>query len=233
MTLAACYVLCASDLINCYVSNTFMSKIQVTQSGTVIVNSIEYNEFPSPTSLIKATEMKWALKLRDEGCLRLNSVNFYHALESQELGDTNEGKGMFKLSGQPMEVGSVNEVFIWCTAKPDTDTEVLKSLNTSYNAIVRILNIEEFVKRIISTAKSDDYNLTPHIGKVIYNRGVEVSKDVLNNQQWHHNVFQKDKNYSHQQEYRMSFSNFTFRQINKNHLDLSLGICSDIIEIET
>ncbi len=210
-----------------------MSNIQVTQSGTVIVNGIEYNEYPSPSSLIKSTEMKWALKLRDEGCLRLNSVGFYQKLENPELGDTNEAKGMLKLNGHPMEVDSANEVFIWCSAKPDTSTEVLKSLNRSYDAIVRINNVEEFANRIISAARSSGYNLAPHLGQINYNRGEEVSKDVLNDQKWHHNIFQKSMDYSHQKEYRMSFSNFTFQPINKSCLDITLGNCSDILDIET
>lgn len=205
----------------------------MTKSGTVIVNGIEYNEHPSPSSLIKATEMKWALKLRDEGCLRLHSVEFYQALENSELGDKNEAQGMLKLYGHPMEVGSATEVFIWCSAIPEASPENLKGLNPSYDAIVRVHDIEEFVKRIVSTAKSGGYTLYPHVGKVKYNRGEEVSKDELNNQQWHHNVFQKSPDYSHQEEYRLSFSNFTLQQIDKKHIDLSLGNCNDIIEIET
>ena len=208
-----------------------MSKIQVTKNRTVLANGIEYNEYPSPSSLIKATEIKWALKLRDEGSLRLNSVEFYQALENPELGDRNEAKGMLKLDGHPMEVGSANEVFIWCSAIPGTSPDILKSLNPSYDAIVLVRDVEEFVKRIVSTAKSEGYELYPHIGKVNYNRGEEVSKVALNSQQWHHNVFQKSWDYSHQEEYRLSFSNLTLQRIDKKHLDLSLGNCNDIIEI--
>lgn len=209
-----------------------MKKIQITKSGTVVVNGIEYNEYPSPSSLIKATERKWALKLRDEGFLRLNSAYFYQTLEDPELGDRNEAKGMLKLNGHPIETSSINELFIWCSAIPEASPKILKSLNPSYDVIVRIYNVDEFVKRIVSTAKSRNYALYPHIGRVKYNRGKEVSKDVLNNQQWHYNVFQKSSNYAHQEEYRLSFSNINFKRIEKNYLDLSLGKCSDIIEIE-
>jgi hypothetical protein len=210
-----------------------MNKIQAAQSGTVIVNGIEYNEHPFPSSLIKATEMKWALKLRDEGCIRLNSVEFYQALENPELGDRNEAKGTLKVDGHSMEVGSGNEVFLWCSAIPEASPEILKRLDASYDAIVRIHDVEKFVKRIVSTAKLAGYILYPHLGKVNYNRGEEVSKDVLNKQRWHYNVFQKSSGYAHQMEYRLSFSNFTFQRIDKKHLDLSLGKCNDIIMIET
>ena len=205
----------------------------MTKSGTVIVNDIEYNEFPFPDSLIKATKMKWALKLRDEGCIRLNSVEFYQTLENPELGDINEAKGMLKVDGHPMEVGSVNEVFIWCSSIPEASPKILKDLNDSYDAIVRIHDVEKFVTRIVSTAKLAGLILYPQLGKVNYNRGEEVSKEALNNQRWHYNVFQKSSDYAHQVEYRLSFSNITFQRIEKSHLDLSLGKCNDIIAIET
>ncbi|GAB6910093.1 conserved hypothetical protein [Desulfosarcina cetonica] len=210
-----------------------MNKIQVTKSGTLIVNGIEYNEHPFPASLIKATEMKWALKLRDEGCIRLSSVKFYQGLENPELGDRNEAKGMLKVDGHPMEVGSGNEVFIWCSAIPEASPKVLKRLDASYDAIARIHDVEKFVKRIVLTAKLAGYKLYPHLGKVNYNRGETVSKDVLNNQRWHYNVFQKSSDYAHQMEYRLSFTNVTFQRIDKNHLDIFLGKCNDIITIET
>ncbi len=203
----------------------------MTKSEPIIVNGIEYNEHPSPSSLIKATEMKWALKLRDKGCLRLNSVEIYQALDNPELGDKNEAKGMLQLEGDPMETGSVNPVFIWCSAIPEASPENLKGLNPSYDAIVRVYDIEKFVKRIVSTAQFEKYTLYPHVGKVKYNRGEDVSKDELNNQQWHYNVFQKSPDYSHQKEYRLSF--YTCQQIDKKYIDLSLGNCNDIIEIET
>ncbi len=205
----------------------------MTKNGTVVVNGIEYNEFPFPDSLIKATEMKWALKLRDEGCIRLNSIEFYQNLENPELGDVNEAKGMLKLDGHPMECGSVNEVFIWCSAIPEASPKILKGLNDSYDAIVRIHDAEKFVNRIVSTAKLADFILYPHLGKVKYNRGEEVTKEAHNNQRWHYNVFQKSSGYAHQMEYRLSFTNVTFKRIEKKYLDLSLGKCRDIITIET
>ena len=163
----------------------------------------------------------------------MNSVEFYQELENPELGDINEAQGMLKLNGHIMEVGSINEVFIWCSALPETSSSVLKSLNPSYDAIVRVLDVNEFVRRIVTTAKTEGYTLHSHIEKVNYNRGEEVSKEALNEQLWHHNVFQKSPDYSHQSEYRLSFSNFTIKRIDKKHLDISLGNCNDIIEIET
>ena len=83
-----------------------------TEFGTKVIDGIEYNEHPSPSSVIKATESRWAYKLRDHGEIRLNSIKFYQSVENAELGDTNEGNGMLRMNGHPMESGSINEVFI-------------------------------------------------------------------------------------------------------------------------
>ena len=92
----------------------------ITQSGTVFVNDIEYNEYPPPSSIIKATKLEWAQKLRNEGKIYLHSFDYYQLLENPELGDKNEGQGLYYLNGHPMETGSSNEVFIWCGSLPAT-----------------------------------------------------------------------------------------------------------------
>lgn len=209
-----------------------MCKVQRTLSGTLIRDGIEYNKYPPVNSIIKATNLKWAIKLRDQGILRLNSVEFYQKLESTELGDTNEGKGMSKLGGHPIHFDSTNEVFIWCAALPNTSFDVLKRLNPTYDTIIRIANINEFIHRISNALKDRSLSVFPHIGKVIYERGMEVTKEALNNQIWHYNVFQKSKAYKHQREYRLSFTNMSFQRTNKKFLDIQLGNCFDIVRIE-
>lgn len=210
-----------------------MNEIIETQNETKFVNGIEYNEYPPPTSIIKATELKWAKKLRDEGSIRLNSVRFYQVLEKPELGDSNEGCGMLRLNGNPMVTGSTNEVFIWCSAMPDTSIEVLKSLNKTYDTIIRVSDVEDFVSRIMTALKELKYTFLPHLGQVIYSRGEEVSKKTLNDQKWHYNIFQKSSNFVHQNEYRMSFTNISFNRIGKEYLDINIGNCNDIVQIET
>jgi hypothetical protein len=209
-----------------------MNKIIVKQKRTDFINGIEYNE-PPPSSIIKATEMKWARKLRDDGAIRLNSVGYYQKHENPGLGDANEGCGMFRLNENPMETGSINEVFIWCSAMPNTSIEILRNLNTAYNAIIRISDIEAFVLRIITALKRLGYTFHPHLGWVTYNRGEEVSKLILNDQKWHYNIFQKSTEFINQNEYRMSFTNISFKLIGKDSLDINIGNCDDIVQIET
>ena len=118
-----------------------MSPILKTQSGTLIHNGIEFNKFPPPSSLIKAMERKWAILLRERGQIRLSSTKYYQKLEKLELGDRNEGLGMLRLEGHQIESSSVNEVYIWCCAYPETSINVLKSLNKpAYDIIICILD---------------------------------------------------------------------------------------------
>ncbi len=209
-----------------------MNEIIEPQNGAKLLNGIEYNEYPPPASIIKATELKWAKKLRDDGSIRLSSVRYYQVLEKPELGDANESCGMLRRNGNPIETGSTNEVFIWCSAMPDTSIDVLKSLDKTYDTIIRISNVEDFASRIMIALKELKYTfLPPNLGQVKYNRGVEVSHEMLNNQKWHSNIFQKGSEFVHQNEYRMSFVNISSNQIGKEYLDINLGNCNDIVQI--
>lgn len=210
-----------------------MTKIYQTDIGTVIVNGIEYNDYPAPSSIIKATEKKWAIKLIEEGIVRLSSIEFYQSLENPELGDRDEGIGLLNVNGHPMESRSVNEVYIWCCASPRASHSTLLSLSQTYDTIIRVHKIEKFVHKILEAARKQGHDLTPHIGAVNYNRMEDVTQKVLNEQKWHHNVFQKCERFLHQDEYRIAFGNYTFNKIGQDHIDLALGDCSDIIKIET
>lgn len=210
-----------------------MSEIIETQSGTKIVDGIEYNQYPPPGTLIKATESKWAEELLNEGSLRLNAVEYYQSIENPELGDVNEGQGMLRLHGSPMQTGSLNEVFIWCSALSDISTITLKGLNSSYDTIIRITNVIEFTKRIATALNGLGFKWLPHLGQVTYDHGNEVSKETLNNQKWLHNIFQKNARYKHQREYRMSFTNASFQRTNKKWIEISIKDSKDIITIET
>ncbi|GEM_PF-1902305 len=213
-------------------SEILMSGSQ-TQSGTYIINGIEYNEPQVPLSLIKAMEEKWAARLRDKGAVRLSAVEYYQSLEHPELGDNNEAKGVLRVDGHEMKAGSANEVYIWCAATSDAPYSKLKGLYSSYNSILHVRDVAEFVRRILSAARDNGYRLYPHLGKVNYNRGKEVSIDVLNGQKFHYNVFQKSPTYAHQKEYRLSFTNVSRERIGNKHIDLEIGNCRDIIDVET
>lgn len=209
-----------------------MRKATLTKSGTLIISDIEFNESP-PACLVRATERVWATRLRDEGVIRLNSVEHYRRVESDELGDSHEGRGIFHVDGHQYTSASVNEVYIWCCALPDTSVDVLKNLSSTYDCIITIMDPIKFTMRINAELRKLGIVFLPHLGKVAYTRGAEVSKRVLNAQKFSYNIFQKATVHAHQAEYRLSFTNVSFRRLELQHLDLELGDCSDVVRIET
>ncbi|GAB4188842.1 MAG: hypothetical protein Tsb002_15410 [Wenzhouxiangellaceae bacterium] len=209
-----------------------MSEIIQTQTGTFIEDGVEFNQYPPPSTLVKAMEFKWATNIIETGSLRLNSTSFYQNLESKDLGDFNEGRGMFKMNGHEMNVGTINDVYIWCSALPDTSKEVLLSLEESYNCIITINDTLQFVKRVSRALKDKGLKMWPHIGTVKYSRGKEVSKEALNSQKFNYNIFQKADNYSHHNEFRISFMNVTTNKLGTNPIDIEIGNCKELVTIE-
>lgn len=209
-----------------------MTDIFRTKMNTVVVNGIEYFEHPPPSSIVKAMELNWATKLVKKGNVRLRPLSYYRAIESPEIGDANEGNGQWYMEGNSMELRSVNEVYVWCGALPDTDRETLLGLDGKYDTVVQISDVSLFTKCIAQTARDAGWQLAPHIGQVSYDRGREVVKEQLQALPWQSNVFQKGLQYAHQREYRLAFTEISLKGQREEYIDLSLGDCSEFISIE-
>lgn len=209
-----------------------MRELTSTKTGTLVIDDLEFNE-PPPSCLIRATELEWATRLRDDGVIRLNSVEHYRRVDNPELGDRNEGQGVFYINGRKYTAESCNDVYIWCCALPDTSQDILGSLSPAYDCIITITDPIKFTKRVCSQLNKLDVVFAPHVGEVAYTREAEVSKQVLNSQKYSYNIFQKGILHAHQAEYRLSFSNISFRRLNRQNLDLILGNCNDVVRIET
>ena len=204
------------------------------QIGTIIVNGIEYNEYPPPSRLVKAMEREWGGDLVGKGAIRFRRLEYYQRWENAVLGDPNEGNGLFHLDGQPMEVNSSNEVYAWCASLPALSLErlALMAREGKYNCIIKLFDPEEFFQRVKDKLSTQRKGLWLHCGHVNYNRGAQIDRNKLNSQNFHFNVFQKDPKFKEDMEYRMSVVNCTFHRLPEDHLDLVLGDCSDIISIE-
>jgi len=211
-----------------------MQKSESTQFGGNIVNSIEYNEYPPPKRLVKAMKRKWAVDLVEKGAIRLHKLEYYHKWENEVLGDPNEGKGLFHLDRNPMEISSLNEVYTWCTSIPAISPERLALIarEGKYNCIIKLFAPEKFFERVKDNLLIQRNGFWVHCGHVNYQRGAQIDKNKLNSQNFHFNVFQKDPKFKEDMEYRMSVVNCTFHRLPEDHLDLVLGDCSDIISIE-
>ncbi len=203
-----------------------------TLNGTQIVDGIEYNEYPAPNMLLKAMESHWAQQLINEGELRLCPLSFYQALESDELGDRQEGQGELRINSHPYSLTSLNENFIWCCANPDSQYSTLLDLDDKYDVVIKVLDTVEFVKRIANALREKGYNFSmPQVGRVSYNRTSEITLDSLQSQIWQWNVFQKSPSFQHQNEYRFAFSGLSFELPKGEAIGLSIGNCGDIIEL--
>ncbi|WP_254849600.1 hypothetical protein [Thalassotalea sp. PP2-459] len=203
-----------------------------TISGTQIIDGIEYNEYPAPDSLIKAMESVWAMQLIAQGNIRLSPLSYYQNLESDELGDNLEGLGELQINSHPYATSSINEIFVWCCANPETEFSRLLSLDNAYDVIIQITNPVEFVNRISTALRDNNYRFShPHVGRVNYNRSDEVTIDRLQEQMWHWNTFQKSASYEHQNEFRIVLSDLSFTLARGEAINLSIGNCEDIIEL--
>jgi hypothetical protein len=204
-----------------------------TKSGTVIVEGVEYGSYPPPDSLIKAMERRWAEPLLHCGSIRFGNLANYRAWENAMLGDPNDGNGMFKLNGRACRVGSVNQVFAWCSALPAITSERIMALakHGKYDCLVRIHQPKILIERIRDSLVPD-MALSIHCAEVSYNRGDEVDKVTLNSQKFHFNVFQKDRRFSDDREYRVSLTDTNLRPEVRAYIDLPIGECADIMTIE-
>lgn len=202
-----------------------------TESGTVVLKGIEYNEYPPPNHIFKAMEQEWALSFIERGTIRLRELKYYHRLEQQYLGDPNEGKGLFHLNGHPMETRSINQVYVWCLSLPDITPRHLVQIAPEYDCVVKVTDPEDLFLRISSHLRQTYKGYTVHCGTVTYNRGEAVDKATLNSQKFHFNIFQKNDKFKHQLEYRGSVVNFNFERNSLDYLDLEIGSCSDIVKI--
>lgn len=207
--------------------------ITETQTGTLLVNGIEYNEYPPPQSPRKAMERRWADELIRRGLIRFRKLEYYRQWENAELGDPNEGLGLYHLENHPMETDLVNDVYVWCLSLPEISRERLSVIaeDGRYDCTVLIREPEKLFKRMKVYLQQNNRGFWLHCGCVHYNRGTEVNKEILNSQKFHFNVFQKALQFQDDKEYRVSIINCTFDRSEEDYLDLLLGNCTDIISI--
>ncbi|MCP4683121.1 MAG: hypothetical protein GY864_12365 [Desulfobacterales bacterium] len=211
-----------------------MNNFIQTKSGTVIVDGIEYNRHPPPQSLLKVMDRHWARELREHGLIRFGSPEYYQRWENCVLGDPNDSKGLLYSDGHPYHINSGNPVFVWCMALQDISKSRIKKLakKIDYNCVIRIISLEELLKRIKRSIQSLQKQFHLQCGKVTYNRGEEMDKTVLNTQKWHFNVFQKSPDFKDDREFRISITDLSYSCRVEQFFKLNVGDCSDIILIE-
>jgi hypothetical protein len=212
-----------------------MMKISKTESGTLIVDGIEYNAYPPPGKLIKVMKRCRAEEFISQGTMRFGNLKEYRKWENKILGDENDGNGMYAMNGHQYNTGSVNEVFAWCTSLPEISNKRIREIakSNNYDCIVEIISPLELFRRIsksLGGKYKGDFIL--HCGNVSYDRGYEVDKATLNNQQFHFNVFQKGTHFKSDKEYRLSITNYSMKTKYDECVFVTIGDCHDIIELK-
>jgi hypothetical protein len=205
-----------------------------TQTGTLLLGGIEYNEYPPPPQLVKLMTRERADEVIQNGLLRLRPLQYYRHWENKVLGDPNDGLGLYHLDGHPIHAGSINPDYAWCLSLPEIDLSrrLLLARHGGYDSIVWIHAPEEFFRRVRDWLSAHLNGFHLHCGCVNYDRGGEVDKQTLNSQKFLFHVFQKDPKFQEDMEYRMAVTDATFTGTEQDHLDLALGDCTDIISIE-
>lgn len=204
-----------------------------TQTGTLLADGIEYNEYPPPQLLLKAMEKQWAKKLIEVGLVRVNNLEYYRRWENEHLGDPNDGMGLFHSEGGPMQIDSMNEIYAWCLFLPEiSSARLCKIAENSYDCTVTIHSPEELFRRMQKYLLEHEKDCLIHCGTVNYNRGIEVDGKCLNSQKYNFNVFQKGQRFQDDKEYRVSIVNHSFKQRQDDYLELILGDCTDIISVQ-
>lgn len=212
-----------------------MNKVTKTDSGTFIVNGIEYNAYPPSGKLIKVMKRCRAEEFISHGTMRFGNLEEYRKWENEVLGDVNDGNGMYTMNGHEHSTGAANEVFAWCSSLPAiSNKRILEIANSNkYECIVEISSPLELFQRI-SKSLISEYNgdFVLHCGTVSYDRGSEIDKETLNNQQFHLKVFQKGTKFQDDKEYRLSITNYSLKKLYGSGVFVHIGSCSDIVQIK-
>jgi hypothetical protein len=213
---------------------------------TLWVDGVEYNEYPPPPRLIKAMNGGWAERLVSDGLLRFRSLEYYRRWEKEQLGDPNEGLGLFHYNGLPMTTETTLDVHIQCFSL-EREAAAALAQEADYDCLAVIHSSENLLIRVRNWLSRDRRHPILHCGRVIYNRGEEVDKETLNSQKWHSNIFQKDTSFCGQVEYRLAITYYdndpldepdlekpspAESSLEESYLDVQLGDCREFITIE-
>jgi hypothetical protein len=201
------------------------------------VEGIELIHDPPP-QLKKAMEWRWAKELRDSGVIRLTSVLEYRKPNPDKpwQSDPYEDIQIERNNGVVCRAESATPPFVWCSATLDADSDRLLEVDPDYDTIVTILNPAALFQRISDAVRLSNPWAGFQVGLVAYNKGGPSTPYF-----WGKCTFQKGREYSYQNEYRLAFYEPSGRshgkaimQVYKEqpHVDLKIGCCGDILTAE-
>lgn len=194
--------------------------------GPSIVNGIEYDEYPPPLDLWRATKYCYSVDLIINGLLYLKNAQIYREDSDPERGDPTETDGKFIRQGIPCTTGHTNPIFLWCaTVNPDPDAVL--ALWCDYDTVIHISQPQTFAERILKIAKAQGVKVASfHAGTPTYDKEQGGTRPY----HWAESIYQKPGRYAQQKEYRFALVG-DYSMIEVPTVELFLGPCDDLISI--
>ena len=192
----------------------------------IIVNGVEYVEYPPPEKVWRATQYDYATSLIEHGILCLTNAEVYRNDPDPERGDETETDGVFIRQGVRCTTGHTNPIFLWSTTL-EANPQVLLDTWRDCDIVVCINNPKVLAEKILKTAISQNVRgVSFYAGEPLYDKG----QGGIGAYRWAESIFQKPEKQAAQQEYRFALVG-DYSMIDVKRIKLTLGPCSDLISI--
>lgn len=191
----------------------------------LIVNGIDFLEYPPPDSIYRATQYQFAQDLIKNGNFKFTNLEHYKTIENEDYRDTSEGHGVIFRQGIRCNVGFVNSIYIFCASTNSNPKELLNCF-AECDTVVQIHDVTTFTERILSYCRNQGFDGHGFVaGLVCYDKDNGGTRSHWGQE----GIFQKHKKYNDEDEYRIAL----YRKNNDDSLyyNIELGNCSDIISI--
>ena len=153
-----------------------------------------------------------------KGKIRLSNYRYFRAIEKDTRGDESEGVSLRYYEDTRLKKDSINDHFLFSVSENNANAAFLLT-KFDCDAIVTISNPEEFIKRIIKALKMKNcatehirYRIVPEcesgFKRVLYVKNSRISKSELNAQEIIHHLFEKDKKYKCEREFRIAIEQY-------------------------
>ena len=190
------------------------------------LNGVTYDNLPPPSDLWRATQYDYAVELIQKGILYLTNAQVYREAEDVERGDPMETCGVFNRKGLRCSIDYANPIFLWCMTL-DPDPSSLLTVWRDCDTVLHIRDPQMLAERILKSSKNFGVEYVSfHAGRLTYDK--DRGRDERC--RFADSIFQKPERHAHQREYRFALMGDGFMS-ECITLRLSLGPCSDLIEI--
>lgn len=193
---------------------------------TTIVAGVEYEKFPPPSVLWRATRHSYAQDIIQKGLIYFTNAQEFRTNTNRERGDLTETDGNFIRNGVPCSTTHTNPVFLFCTTF-EPDAETLLAIWRDCDTVICIHNPKLLAERILQAAIDQGVKcISFHAGSTSYDK----HQGGTNQYHWAESIFQKSENYMPQNEYRFALVG-DYSMTSTKQIILNIGSCIDLISI--